>query len=251
MKIYFSVWLKNLKEFVDPRKLLLIPLELIYYIRDLRCFKKGYSGAYPIRRLPVLFEREAGSSFDPHYVYQAYWAADRIRRTNLSGHHVDISSHVPFVAQLSAHFPLTQLEFRPPKLELPSFNRLSGSILKLPFQDASVHSVTCLHVVEHIGLGRYGDPIDGEGCWEALAELQRIVCPGGSLFLSVPVGKPAVYFNSGYVFDASQIREVMNALDLLEFSYVDDGGRFVEFGGFQDIAGMTYALGLFHFKRGE
>ena len=249
MKIYSSVWLKNLKEFVDPRKLPLIPLELIYYIRDLRCFKKGYSGAYPIRRLPVLFERGARSSFDPHYVYQAYWAADRIRRTNLSGHHVDISSHVPFVAQLSAHFPLTQLEFRPPKLELPSFNRLSGSILSLPFQDAGVRSVTCLHVIEHIGLGRYGDSLDGDGCWKALTELERIIAPGGNLFLSVPVGKPAVYFNGGYVFKVSHIGEAMKSLDLVEFSYVDDEGRFVEFGRFEDVSGMSYALGLFHFRR--
>ena len=249
MKIYSSVWLKNLKEFVDPRKLPLIPLELIYYIRDLRCFKKGYSGAYPIRRLPVLFERGARSSFDPHYVYQAYWAADRIRRTNSSGHHVDISSHVPFVAQLSAHFPLTQLEFRPPKLELPSFNRLSGSILSLPFQDAGVRSVTCLHVIEHIGLGRYGDSLDGDGCWKALTELERIIAPGGNLFLSAPVGKPAVYFNGGYVFKVSHIGEAMKSLDLVEFSYVDDEGRFVEFGRFEDVAGMSYALGLFHFRR--
>ena len=249
MRIYFSVWLKNLKEFADPRKLFLIPLELIYYIRNMRRFKERYSGIYPIRRLPVLFERGAKSSFDPHYVYQAYWAADRIRRSNLSGLHMDISSHVPFVAQLSAYVPVTQLEFRPPEVQLSSFNRLSGSILRLPFQDASVRSATCLHVIEHIGLGRYGDPLDNDGCWKALTELERIIAPGGNLFFSVPVGKPAVYFNTGYVFEVSHIGEAMKTLDLVEFSYVDDDGRFVEFGRFQDIVGMAYALGLFHFKR--
>jgi len=249
MKIYFSVWLKNLKELVDPRKFPLIPMEWIYYIRDMRRFRENYSGIYPIRRLPVLFERGAKSSFDPHYVYQAYWATDRIRRSNLSELHMDISSHVPFVTQLSAYFPVTQLEFHPPEVQLSSFNRLSGSILRLPFQDASVLSVTCLHVIEHIGLGRYGDPLDNDGCWKALTELERIIAPGGNLFLSVPVGKPAVYFNAGYVFDVSHIGKAMKALDLVEFSYVDDDGRFVEFGRFQDIAGMAYTLGLFHFKR--
>lgn len=251
MKIFFSLWLKNLKELVDPRKLPLIPMELIYYIRDMRRFKERYSGIYPIRRLPVLFERGAKSSFDPHYVYQAYWAADRIRRSNLSELHVDISSHVQFVAQLSAHFQVTQLEFSPPRLHLPSFNRLAGSILSLPFQDAAVRSVTCLHVIEHIGLGRYGDPLDGDGCWKALTELERIIAPGGNLFLSVPVGKPAVYFNSGYVFEVSHIGEAMTSLDLVEFSYVDDDGCFVEFGSFDDIACMEYALGFFHFRRAE
>ena len=149
------------------------------------------------------------------------------------------------VGQLSAYFPVTQLEFRSPEVQLSSFNRLSGSILSLPFQDASVRSVTCLHVIEHIGLGRYGDPLDNDGCWKALTELEQIIAPGGSLLLSVPVDKPAVYFNSGYVFEVSHIGETMKALDLVKFSYVDDDGRF------QDIVGMAYTPGLFHFKRKE
>jgi len=251
MKLFFSVWLKNLKEMVDPRNLPLLPLELIHYAGDRRLYRRQYAGGYPIKRLPVLFERGRRPFFDAHYVYQAYWATDRILRTNPSGFHVDISSHIPFVAQLSAHLPVIQMEFNPPPVKLPSLKRLSGSLVSLPFQDGSVPSLTCLHVIEHIGLGRYGDPIDSDDCWKALRELERIIAPGGNLFLSVPVGEPAVYFNSGYVFKVSHIGEAMKALDLVEFSYVDDDGRFVEFGRFQDIVGMAYALGLFHFKRAE
>jgi hypothetical protein len=32
-----------------------------------------------------------------------------------------------------------------------------------------------MHVVEHIGLGRYGDPIDPDGDLKAISELKRVV----------------------------------------------------------------------------
>ena len=59
--------------------------------------------------------------------------------------------------------PLDTVEFR------------KGSILNLPFEDATVPSVSSLCVVEHIGLGRYGDPLDPYGSEKAIQELKRIV----------------------------------------------------------------------------
>ena len=249
MKLHFSAILKNFKELVDPRKFPITPLELICYFRDIRRFRTEYTGTYPIRLLPILFERTSENSFDPHYVYQAYWATKRIVREELPEHHVDIASNVSFVAQLCAVFPVIQMEFRPPEIKLSSYNRLSGNILSLPFSDESIQSVTCLHVIEHVGLGRYGDVLDSDGCWKGLLELERIIAPGGSLFLSVPVGKPAVYFNGNYVFNALDIVRALVGLELSEFSYVDDNGNFVEFGSLDDTSTMEYALGLFHLKR--
>lgn len=249
MKLHFSAILKNLKELVDPRKFAITPLELICYFRDIRRFRRKYTGTYPIRVLPILFERTSRNSFDPHYVCQSYWATKRIVREKLPAHHVDIASNVSFVAQLCALFPVIQMEFRPPQIRLSSYNRLSGNIITLPFSDESIQSVTCLHVIEHVGLGRYGDVLDGDGCWKGLLELERIIAPGGSLFLSVPVGRPAVYFNGNYVFKASDIVRALANLKLWEFSYVDDDGNFVEFGSLDDTSTMEYALGLFYFRR--
>lgn len=174
---------------------------------------------------------------------------NRIARIEKSEFHVDVSSNIQFLTQLSAMLPVIQLEYRPPNINLPSCNRLSGNMLNLPLLGQSLKSVSCLHVVEHIGLGRYGDPLDKDGCWNALLELQRVVAPGGSLFLSVPVGKPLVYFNANYVFNAVDIRETLSDLELAEFSYVDDDGNFFEGGNMEDTFAMKYALGLFHFKR--
>ena len=54
-----------------------------------------------------------------------------------------------------------------------------GDMCRLEFPSDSIPSISCLHAVEHVGLGRYGDPIDPEGCFTAMRELGRVVSPGG------------------------------------------------------------------------
>jgi len=249
MRLYFSVILKNIQALVDPRKFPFVLMEFIRFIRDMKGFKKEYAGSYPLKMLPIFFEKTQKSTFDPHYVYQAYWATQRITREKMPNYHVDISSDLSFLTQLSAILPVIQLEYRPPNIKLSACNRLCGNILNLPLSDQSLKSVSCLHVIEHIGLGRYGDPLKKDGCWNALSELQRIVAPEGSLYLSVPIGQPAVYFNTNYIFNAQDIRSSLAELELAEFSFVDDDGIFYEYGIMEDTLSMKYALGLFHFRR--
>jgi hypothetical protein len=252
MRLLLSVVLKNLKEMADPRNLPFIFREIYGYAKDLSVFKKGYRHSYPIRIMPVLFEKTSHSSFDPQYTYQAYWAATHIVRKR-AGHngqpHIDVSSNVSFVAQLCALTDVIQVEYRPPELTLPSYKKISGDILRLPFSDHSVFSLSCLHVVEHIGLGRYGDKINVKGCWDALSELERVMAPGGWLYLSVPVGKACVYFNGCYVFNAVDIITKLAWMNLADFAYINDQGVMIEKGQPEDTIELTYGLGLFLFEK--
>ena len=61
-----------------------------------------------------------------------------------------------------------------------------------------MESISCLSVVEHIGLGRYGDALDPFGTVKAINELKRVLTKGGLLLISVPIGKNALYFSSSY-----------------------------------------------------
>jgi SAM-dependent methyltransferase len=79
-----------------------------------------------------------------------------------------------------------------------------------------------MHVVEHIGLGRYGDPLDPEGDLKAMAELQRVLAPGGSLYFVVPVGEPRVQFNAHRIYAYRQVIESFPALELRQFALVPD-----------------------------
>jgi hypothetical protein len=78
-----------------------------------------------------------------------------------------------------------------------------------------------MHVVEHIGLGRYGDPLNVHGDVIAMNNLRRSLRSGGRLLFVVPVGKPAIYFNAHRVYSATWIRDFFaTRLRLKEFYFI-------------------------------
>jgi hypothetical protein len=58
-----------------------------------------------------------------------------------------------------------------------------------------------MHVLEHIGLGRYGDVLDYDGDLKAVAELTRVVRVGGDLLIVLPLGRTAqIQFNAHRIY---------------------------------------------------
>jgi hypothetical protein len=114
---------------------------------------------------------------------------------------------------------------------------------------ASTDSLSCLHALEHFGLGRYGDPIDIDGWRKGLLHLSQMLVPGGHLYLSVPIGPQAVEFNAHRIFDPRTIVDAGKAvgLELLTFSFVDDGGDFYENHSVDDALLCEYGCGCFEF----
>jgi len=66
-------------------------------------------------------------------------------------------------------------------------------------------SLSCLHVLEHFGLGRYGDAIDPNGYKTGFANLASLLRPGARFYLSTPTGRERVEFNANWVFDPATI----------------------------------------------
>ena len=113
------------------------------------------------------------------------------------------------------------VDLRPLPVTLDSLRFVEGSILGLPFRNGSVPSVSSLCVVEHIGLGRYGDPLDPEGSVKAFQELKRIVQPGGDLFVSVPVDDVSrIYFNAHRAFAEDDLLRLFEPFEVLERRYI-------------------------------
>lgn len=201
------------------RRLLAIPL----YIRDLCIFyfKKDKRWKRFIL-FPVLLEKTTITSFEPHYTYHPAWAA-RIVAELKPKMHVDISSTLRFCTMVSAFIPVEFYDYRPALLKLDNLISKSADLTNLHFEDDSIDSLSCMHVVEHIGLGRYGDPLDSKGDIKSAQELSRVLSPGGTFIFVAPVGKPKIAFNAHRIYSYAQVIEgLFSTLKLKEFSLVPD-----------------------------
>ena len=230
-------------------------------MRDFKIYQssivnKSQENATPmlIRDLrPMLFESVKETSFDKHYVYHIAWAARKLAEFRPIKH-LDIGSHHYFSTIASAFIPVKYLEYRPVSIELSNLEVGKADLTQLNVPNQSIDSLSCMHVVEHIGLGRYGDLIDPDGDIQAMKELSRVIAPGGLLLFVVPVGKPKVYFNAHRVYDPSHINKffLKQGFSLNEFAIITDKGKFLRFQQPEKYTDQKYACGCYAlFKRGE
>lgn len=219
-----------------------------------RRLNRAVGRSLPVRwadRHPCLTDRTGTTGFDRHYIYHTAWAARTIARLR-PALHVDISSSLYFVTSLSAFVPVRFYDFRPAPLHLSNLSSEFADLLSLPFPDQSVESISCMHVVEHVGLGRYGDPVDPEGDLKAMSELQRVVRPGGTLLFVVPVGQARVCYNAHRIYSLEQIQSSFPDLRLEQFALIPDRpeqGNLVLDAPAPMVARQKYGCGCFLWRR--
>ena len=73
---------------------------------------------------------------------------------------VDVGSTALLVGIISQCIPTISIDVRPLPVSLPGLICKYGTITDLPFEDATVEFLSSMCVIEHVGLGRYGDTID-------------------------------------------------------------------------------------------
>jgi SAM-dependent methyltransferase len=230
--------------FQSPDKWIFIPKELFEYIDAKKKYKKQRAKTEEeIISYPILFQKSP-LEFDTHYTYQAAWAIRRIIQLGVT-QHFDISSDIRFITQISAFLKVIYFEYNAIHINLSNVFIGQGDILNLPIKSNTIESISCLHVIEHIGLGRYGDPIDFYGSIKALSELDRILAPGGSLFISIPVGIQRTFFNAHRIFNPNFISIYFSNLKLTEFSIVTSKGKFIENVNPENYKNEEYACGLY------
>ena len=193
---------------------------------------------------PRINDKTSLTQLDPVYFYQGVWCAKKIFESKPK-HHFDIASQAIMVGIISQFTPTTMVDIRPLTVKLNNLNFLTGDILNLPFPDNSVESLSSICVIEHIGLGRYGDHLDQFGTEKAASELSRVLATNGNLYISVPIDKEnKTYFNAHRTFTRDYVIELFNNLELIEEKYIY-GNELTE--KYEEARG--FGTGLYHFKK--
>jgi len=217
---------------IEPRKTFHALRGLPYYIRDLRSLKRQQKAmSLPFRFgefYPCLSDRtlESGTARG-HYFHQDLLVARKIcARKPLR--HIDVGSRIDgFVAHVASFREIEVLDIRPPPGQIQNVRFIQADLMESlpdPLLE-STDSLSCLHVLEHFGLGRYGDPVRCDGYLKGLSNLQGILRPGGTLYLSVPIGPQRIVFNAHRVFSVQHVLELCSAgFEMQSFSYVDEAG---------------------------
>lgn len=208
-------------------------------------FEEGYE-VYPI-----LDEKTTITPIEPHYTYHPAWAA-RILAQNKPPKHVDISSTLNFCTLVSAFIPIDFYDYRPAQIILEGLKSAHADLTKLHFADNSIESLSCMHTLEHVGLGRYGDPIDYDGDLKAIEELKRVLAINGDLLVVVPTGKPKIAYNAHRIYSYEQVISYFEPLQLVEFSLVPDNFEnigFIKNATKKQADEQHWGCGCFWFKK--
>jgi hypothetical protein len=225
------------------------------FVRQFRSFeeKSPASGKrfHETEKFFIQNEDTSTTAFDRHYIYHTAWAS-RILKTTHPEKHIDIASSLFFCTIASAFVPIEFYDFRPADVQLTNLKMGKADLLSLPFKDNSIRSLSCMHSIEHVGLGRYGDPLDYDGDLKSITELKRVLETNGNLLVVVPIGRPRIVFNAHRIYGAKQFIEYFKELDLVEFALVPDSGKdggLVTNPSFDFCDAQNYACGCFWFKK--
>ena len=199
----------------------------IYFLRDYFEYRENNDDRFILEwknNWPILNEKVA-HEFNRDYTYHTSWASRKIKEINPIVHH-DIASDLRFVTLVSSFIPVIYLEYRPLEISLNNLETRHADICKLSFPDNHIECLSCLSVLEHIGLGRYGDKLNPKGDLLAISELKRVLAFGGSLLLVVPIGyESKLQFNAHRIYSHIQIMEYFSELKLIEFSLIPDNKK--------------------------
>ena len=188
-----------------------------------------------------------------HYFHQDLLVAKFINEHNPK-RHVDIASRVDgFVAHVASFREIEVLDLRPmPNSEHTNIKFLQADLMS-PQGLGEIDSLSCLHAVEHFGMGRYTDKIDIDGTNKGITNLVDLVSPGGRLYVSFPVGQDEVHFNAHRIhhpktiFNHDSIKKYMS---LIRFDFVDDDGDLYLNIDTSEVDPQTkYGCGIYTFEK--
>jgi len=199
----FSAWYNFLKDY------LLIKKEL--KLNDQKVNLSMY---------PCLLDKKDYALNMQYYDYQNAWAFEKILETKPS-ELIDIASNISYLTFASKLTKVTTIDIREHNIPVENLKFKIGDILNIPYPNNSIGFLSSLSVIEHVGLGRYGDKIDFNGMQKSINEFTRVLKNNGILLVSVPVGlKNIVEFNAHRRFSPKKIYEMFKDYSINDEVYI-------------------------------
>ncbi len=213
MILYGKIYRENKKKYIQMNK------------RESFNYKKRFAR-------PCYTDRYKSAGRLGAYFWQDLWAAQHIYKDRPE-RHFDIGSRIDgFVGHVSCFInEVILIDVRPLDREIPNVTYWCMDATKLEnIADESISSISSLCALEHFGLGRYGDELNPEGCFEAFRSIQRVLKKGGKAYIAVPIGKEHVEFDAHRIFFASTIVDSFSEMELVEFAAVHELEDCIEYG---------------------
>ncbi|MCR2045717.1 DUF268 domain-containing protein [Acetatifactor muris] len=187
---------------------------------------------YDCKNLKIITSDKYMSAGKPstHYFAQDIWGGKKIYQNNPKEHY-DIGSRLDgFIAHLLIFREVNYIDIRPLPFDIPNLHFIQSDATQLEqFKDNSVESISSFHALEHFGLGRYGDEIDPAAYRKVIKNMQRIIKPGGHIYIGVPVGPSnKLIFNAHRIFAIKTIIRLFHKMTLQDIAIVKDQNAYAE-----------------------
>jgi hypothetical protein len=147
--------------------------------------------------------------------------------------HIDIGSRVDgFVAHVASFRKIKVIDIRPTEMNIKNITFIQQDYMETLRNELieSCDSLSCLHAIEHFGLGRYGDTLNYNGHIIGIENLHKTLKTNGKLYFSVPIGLPQrIEFHAHRIFSVKYLlKKFEENFSIDNFSYVDDKGELHE-----------------------
>lgn len=177
-------WLLASQLGLDPLILLRSLRGLPRFVVDWRKFSKHYAGCLTL--MPCLRDRYQGIT-KSEYFWQDLLVARWIAKA------LDVGSRLDgFVAHVAIFRAIEVFDVRPITTTIPGIVFRQADLMQSTrvqgVAGGYCDSLSCLHALEHFGLGRYGDPIDPLGHAKGITNMAALLKPFTYPFPSVGSG---------------------------------------------------------------
>lgn len=223
------------------------------YLHELKQFQSS-GGRVDEWAIYLNEDTEFAGSVSGHYFWQdilvAQWVLAQKKKFV-----ADLGSRLDgYVAHVAASQRIFVIDIRPIQKTIPNIEFVREDILNYK-SNHKFEIVTSLHTIEHIGLGRYGDPIEPDGHIKAFSALSQMTLPKGYLVVSFPIDlETRIEFNGQRRIGVKEPLKWAdsNKLKFINFMGLLHNDEIVSFDTSHSLASFipeSGALGIYFFKK--